>query len=70
VVTWRQAISYWETALGLFAWASDAVPGFPAYTVPACPVGLNTEPGEDIEFPGAVAVDDELKQVTPLLAPG
>jgi hypothetical protein len=28
--TWKQAISYWDTALPLWEFASDAVPGFPA----------------------------------------
>ena len=33
----------------LFAWVNDTVPGLPAYTSPAWPLGLNGEPGDDAE---------------------
>jgi hypothetical protein len=36
----------------LFELASDAVLGFPAYTTPAWPLGLNGEPGAAAELPG------------------
>jgi hypothetical protein len=54
-VTWKQAMSYWETAVGL-PFASEGVPGLPAYTVPACPLGLNTEPGALAALPGVEVV--------------
>jgi hypothetical protein len=30
LLTWKQAMSYWDTAWLLFAWVAEAVPGFPA----------------------------------------
>jgi len=36
----------------LFALANDAVPGLPAHTTPAWPLGLNGEPGAATEDPG------------------
>ena len=62
--TWKQAMSYCETACGLFACCAEAVPGLPAYTVPACPFGLNGEPLALAELPG-VDVASELPQVVP-----
>ena len=45
---WKQATSYWLTDFGLLAlWAP-----LPAYTVPACPFGLNADPGADADEPG------------------
>ena len=47
-------MSYCETACALLAFAAEAVPGLPAYTLLACPVPLNTElaltelPGVDV----------------------
>ena len=32
--------------------ATDAVPGFPAYTLPACPALLNGDPGAEAALPG------------------
>ena len=57
----KQATSYWETAAPELEFASDAVPGFPAYTLPACPgvaLPLNGDPGFDAEpaAPGVPAV--------------
>lgn len=49
---WKQATSYWETAAVELEFASDAVPGFPAYTVPACPLGLNGDPDAATALPG------------------
>src|SRR5215467_267970 len=51
-----QATSYWATAAVLFAWAKDAVPGLPAYTNPAWPLGLNGEPGALAEEPGVTGL--------------
>jgi hypothetical protein len=34
-VTCKQPTSYSDTAAVLFEWANEAVPGLPAYTVPA-----------------------------------
>src|SRR5258707_9359065 len=51
-LSWTQAASYCETTAVLFALASDAVPGLPAYTTPAWPLGLNGEPGAATEDPG------------------
>jgi hypothetical protein len=45
-------MSYWETACVLFAFAAEAVPGLPAYTVPAVPVALNGEPAAVAAPPG------------------
>jgi hypothetical protein len=45
-------MSYWETAFPLLELFDDAVPGLPAYTVPAVPFGLYAEPGALAEFPG------------------
>jgi hypothetical protein len=45
-------MSYCETAWTLFAFANDAVAGFPAYTFPAVPLELNGEPCADAEPPG------------------
>jgi hypothetical protein len=50
-LSWTQAESYCETAAVLFALANDAVPGLPAYTTPAWPLGLNGEPGAVTEDP-------------------
>lgn len=44
-------MSYCDTAFVLLEFAADAVPGFPAYTLPACPLGLNGD-WELLEFPG------------------
>jgi hypothetical protein len=41
----------------LFEWASEAVPGLPAYTTPACPAGLNGDPGAVAELPGITGLD-------------
>src|SRR6516225_4780601 len=57
-------MSYCETACVLLALADEAVPGLPAYTVPACPLGLNTEPPALTELPG-VEVAPVLPQVVP-----
>jgi hypothetical protein len=57
-------MSYWDTALGLCEWAEDAVPGFPAYTVPAVPAELNGEPEAEFEPPG-VEVAPWLPHVVP-----
>jgi hypothetical protein len=57
-------MSYWDTALAL-PFASEGVPGLPAYTVPAWPPGLNTEPGALAELPGVELVAAELKHVVP-----
>src|SRR5260370_17692436 len=51
-LSWTQATSYCETTAVLFALANDAVPGLPAYTTPAWPLGLNGEPGAVTEDPG------------------
>jgi hypothetical protein len=63
-VTWKQAMSYCETACELLAFADEAVPGLPAYTVPAVPFGLNGEPLAVAELPG-VDVASALPQVVP-----
>ena len=47
-------MSYWDTAWALCECVADAVPGLPAYTFPACPVGLNGAPFDEAEPPGAV----------------
>ena len=57
-------MSYCETAFELFACSAEAVPGLPAYTVPACPLGLNGEPLALAELPG-VTVALGLPQVVP-----
>lgn len=49
-------MSYWETACELLACAEDAVPGFPAYTVPACPEGSNGLPPAFTALPGVIPV--------------
>lgn len=43
-------MSYCDTAFALLEWSVEAVPGLPAYTVPACPSGSNAEPGALAEF--------------------
>jgi hypothetical protein len=50
-------VSYCETTAVLFAFANDAVPGLPAYTFPAWPVGLNGEPGAVAEDPGVTGFE-------------
>lgn len=45
-------MSYWATAAVELDFASDAVSGFPAYTVPAVPLGLNADPGAAAALPG------------------
>src|SRR5258708_25566183 len=55
-LTWTQAASYCETTAVLFALASDAVPGLPAYTTPACPLALNGEPGAAAAAPGVTGL--------------
>jgi hypothetical protein len=64
-VTWKQAMSYCEMAFPLWEFAREAVPGLPAYTVPAVPDGLNTEPPAEAELPGVDDVALELPQVVP-----
>src|SRR5712692_11915743 len=47
------AVSYCDTALMVCGRdASDAVPGLPAYTLPACPARLNGEPVAEAAAPG------------------
>jgi hypothetical protein len=59
-------MSYCDTALELFAFAADFVPGLPAYTALAWPLPLNTELLlVVIAFAGAFAVDAPEKQVVP-----
>lgn len=48
-------MSYCDTAVEL-PFANDGVPGFPAYTVPEVPFGLNTEPGAETEPPGVAVL--------------
>jgi hypothetical protein len=45
-------MSYWDTAVELAACAAEAVPGLPAYTVPAVPFALNGEPDAEAAAPG------------------
>jgi hypothetical protein len=40
----------------LFALANEFVPGLPAYTVPAIPLPLKTDPGAVIVFPGTAVI--------------
>jgi hypothetical protein len=48
--TWKQATSYWDTELGLLEfWGC-----WPAYTVPAWPLGLNADPGALAALPGVL----------------
>jgi len=63
-VTWKQAMSYCEIAFPLWECNAEAVPGLPAYTVPAWPLGLNGEPPALTELPG-VEVAPGLPQVVP-----
>jgi hypothetical protein len=50
-----QAVSYWDTATLLLA-PSEAVPRLPAYTVPAWPFWLNTDPGAEADAPGVTGL--------------
>src|SRR6516164_4220254 len=63
-VTWKQAMSYCEIAFPLWECNAEAVPGLPAYTVPAWPLGLNGEPFAFTALPG-VEVAPGLPQVVP-----
>jgi len=59
-------MSYCETAAALLAFANEAVPGLPAYTLLACPLPLNTELLAVVTaLAGASDVALELKQVVP-----
>ena len=48
-------MSYCDTAAELFA-IKECVSGFPAYTVPDWPAGLNTEPGALTALPGVTGL--------------
>jgi hypothetical protein len=47
-------VSYCDAGAELLECASDAVPGLPAYTFPAWPVGLNGEQGALAAPPGVI----------------
>jgi hypothetical protein len=57
-------MSHCEIECELLERKADAVPGLPAYTVPACPFGLNGDPLALTAFPG-VEPALELPQVVP-----
>src|SRR5258708_25019790 len=55
-LSWAQPASYCEATAVLFPLASEAVPGLPAYTTPACPLRLNRHPRAATEHPRATRV--------------
>jgi hypothetical protein len=62
-------MSYSEMECGLFEFAMEAVPGLPAYTVPACPFGLNGDCA-DIDCPGVAVKFEQLVEPSPPPVPG
>lgn len=62
-------MSYSEMECVLLLWAADAVPGLPAYTWPARPLGLNGDCPFD-EFPGVVVKFPQLVLPLPPPVPG
>src|SRR5665811_361924 len=63
-------MSYCETACLLPACSNDAVSGLPAYTVPACPLGLNGEPAAEMDLPGVKSAPGVTRHSLPADTPG